>query len=395
MPIKNLDGDLFADKSSSQTPPSKGLNFGDLNLNINPNEDMYKQMGSFMESLPEDVMDKLNDLSKELAEQLKDVDFSQIMPGANFNIARLEVRNPLLQKLMLLAGQFEERKLELDGELKTKVEDLIAALNNRLNPSSDQESYDALLNTIKKQNDKPFSIVVEEFNSDEFISFFGFKEDGKYLSLTNIENLKLYNPIDNLLLDLSKARITYPLDLSKRTNSKLADRALLYLDNTSNYIVLYAYKKDGAYHFYIPKKGNYYLHKIESETSLKMVRQEFFKYKTLPMCICQIESIFVLGKENDFPLLKLGEVSKETFYKQDENLIYVGKYTFNNSTLASDFKAKFDVSSNELPFYVKVRAENINYYLNLLKKVSFNQEIFNNYALKYHYFKNYLYIELS
>ena len=181
-------------------------------------------------------------------------------------------------------------------------------------------------------------------------------------------------------------------------NSILGDRVLLYLnkEDRSNYIILYAYKSDNKYQFYIPKKTNYGLFNIEDKFVLKKVKQAFFRYKNVKSCLEEIESIFILKNEVKMPLLNIGEIIKDNPYSSGDSLIKIGSFNFKNDS--EEFRIKFDISDLNLPFYIKIKAnwqeEKINDFVNKIKEYDFNSAILNNFELKFNNLKNYLYIEL-
>ena len=251
------------------------------------------------------------------------------------------------------------------------------------------ESFTIGVSTIKSAEKEAYT---------DFIKAYNFVDNGSNYVTEDLSNLVLTNPLTNEKLDLSNAKLVYG-NQETRTNSVLADRVLLYLDknDTSTYIILFAYNDEGNYKLYVPKFANYALLNIKDKVVLHNVRQAFFKYKNVKACLEQIETIFVLKKPNlQYPLLTLGQVLKNDPYYMSDSLINIGFFSFADGS--QSFRQKFDISDMTISFYLKIKAdlseEKTNYLVQELKNFDFTKSVLNNYELKYNNLKNYLYIEL-
>lgn len=385
MAIKNLDDSLFEDK--------KPKNVKRPQLNGDANE-IYDELNKFMSEMPEDMLDKFKDLSDNLSSKLENVNWSDLL---NVEVNKVEIKNPYVTKLFQELTKYSEKELN-DPIITSKIEELINFLNDY--KSGKTESVTPPLNyleKIKEQSDDILAILVDRFDPLAFINQYNLiLKDNNYI-LEDLSNITLYNPLDNSKLDLTNSKLVYG-NIDNRTNSPLADRVLLYLnkDDNTSYIVLYAYNVRNTYHLFIPKFANANLFAIEDKLELRKARQAFFKYKNIKACLEHIETIFVLRNNANYPVIKIGSILVSDPYYTGDNLINIGMYTFNVDN--KDFKQKFDVFENTLPFYIKVNAnistDKLDYLTNKLKKYDYTNEILNNYDLKYNNLKNYLYIEL-
>lgn len=394
MPIKNLDNSLFADNEEKQTRKGRpGLNFSSDNTN-----EIYQEINKFMDDMPADMFDKFKSFSDELQTKLDGVDLGELF---NIEVNKVEIKNPSVSELFKILTTFNESELK-NPEIENKIKELINYLKDfKINKKEVKEDkIEEKVDYVAKVNelsDDILHILVDEFNSNDFISQYSFTlTDDNYI-LEDLSNITLINPLDDKKMDLSNAKLVYG-NLENRTNSPLADRVLLYLNkqDPTNYIILYAYNQNNHYNLFIPKFANVGLLNLEDKLELHKLKLSFFKYKNVKACLEHIETIFVLKKEVMFPPLKIGSILKNDPYYMGEGLINVGMYTFDEDN--KDFKQKFGVFENTLPFYIKINTnlskEKINYFTNNLKKYNFNNEILNNYELKYHNLKNYLYIEI-
>ena len=390
MPIKNLDDSLFTDNEPKKAKPSKP----EINFSADNTSEIYNELNKFMADMPDDMLDKFKDLSNSLSSKLEDVNLADLF---NIEVNKVEIKNPYVTKLFQELTKYNEKELE-DPVIVAKLIELTDFLNKyKTNKSEVVEEKINYIAKINELTDDILNIVVDKFNPEDFIKQYNFVlKDNNYV-LEDLSNIKLVNPLDNSNFDLTNSKLVYG-NVDNRTNSLLADRVLLYLNkaDTTSYIILYAYNKDNNYQLFIPKFANAGLLRIDDKLEAHKVRQTFFKYKNVKACLEHIETIFVLKKEVNFPVLKVGSVLKNDPYYMGDNLVNVGMYTFNQDN--KDFKQKFDVFENTLPFYIKVNnnlsTDKINYFTDKLKKYNFNDEILNNYELKYHNLKNYLYIEI-
>lgn len=419
MPIKNLDDSLFQDNKANDPKFKPNLNFGADNTN-----EIYSQINQFMDEMPDDVMDKFKDLSEQLSSKLDSNTLSNLF---NIEINKVEIKNRHVTRLFAALTRYSDDELN-SPDIASKLDELTSYLVKRKfnKTNSTNEETSSNTNSETKENtttnkteedleknalelashyikiisefkDDVLSMTVDEFDPDEFIRELGFNADSNGFVKTDFRSLTLINPITNLPIDLTGAKMVYG-SANVRTNSKLADRVLLYLKDGS-YVILYAYKLDGSYHFYIPKRANIGLLDIKNRLALKKVRQAFFKDKSIKSCLEQIEAIFVLKKEVNFKPLELGSITPSKPYYMGDELVNVGTFTFNDLEIARLFKQKFDISDDTIPFFFKVNIENSYMtspqFSSSLATYNFTNPILNNYDLKYNHLRNYLYLEIN
>ena len=401
MPIKNLDDSLFTEKpETNKAKPKPELNFSADNTS-----EIYNEINKFMADMPQDMLDKFKDFSDNLSSKLEDVNLAYLF---NVEVNKVEIKSPVVTKLFQAIARFNETELK-DEKIVNKINELTNYLNDYKNDNlaSPKEEIkeeikaptaDEYIAKVKEFKDPLLELLVSEFIPADFIKAYNFVDNGSNYATEDLSNLVLTNPLTNEKLDLSNAKLVYG-NQETRTNSVLADRVLLYLDknDTSTYIILFAYNDEGSYKFYIPKFANYALLNIKDKVVLHNVRQAFFKYKNVKACLEQIETIFVLKKPNSqYPLLTLGQVLKNDPYYMGDSLINIGFFSFADGS--QSFRQKFDISDTTISFYLKIKAdlseEKTNYLVQELKKFDFTKSILNNYELKYNNLKNYLYIEL-
>ena len=401
MPIKNLDDSLFAEKpETNKAKPKPELNFSADNTS-----EIYNEINKFMADMPQDMLDKFKDFSDNLSSKLEDVNLADLF---NVEVNKVEIKSPVVTKLFQAIARFNETELK-DEKIVNKISELTNYLNDYKNGNlaSPKEEIkeeikaptaDEYIAKVKAFKDPLLELLVNEFIPADFIKAYNFVDNGSNYVTEDLSNLVLTNPLTNEKLDLSNAKLVYG-NQETRTNSVLADRVLLYLDknDTSTYIILFAYNDEGNYKFYIPKFANYALLNIKDKVVLHNVRQAFFKYKNVKACLEQIETIFVLKKTNlQYPLLTLGQVLKNDPYYMGDSLINIGFFSFADGS--QSFRQKFDISDMTISFYLKIKAdlseEKTNYLVQELKNFDFTKSVLNNYELKYNNLKNYLYIEL-
>lgn len=401
MPIKNLDDSLFAEKpETNKAKPKPELNFSADNTS-----EIYNEINKFMADMPQDMLDKFKDFSDNLSSKLEDVNLADLF---NVEVNKVEIKSPVVTKLFQAIARFNETELK-DEKIVNKINELTNYLNDYKNGNlaSPKEEIkeeikaptaDEYIAKVKEFKDPLLELLVSEFIPADFIKAYNFVDNGSNYATEDLSNLVLTNPLTNEKLDLSNAKLVYG-NQETRTNSVLADRVLLYLDknDTSTYIILFAYNDERNYKFYIPKFANYALLNIKDKVVLHNVRQAFFKYKNVKACLEQIETIFVLKKPNSqYPLLTLGQVLKNDPYYMGDSLINIGFFSFADGS--QSFRQKFDISDTTISFYLKIKAdlseEKTNYLVQELKNFDFTKSILNNYELKYNNLKNYVYIEL-
>lgn len=403
MPIKNLDNSLFSEDKNKKNKKEKNKINPEAFLNSENASDIQESINNFMDNLPPEVLEQFNNLSADLYPKLENMNLGDLF---NVEVNRVEFNTPSLMRLFKILTKFNSKELE-EKEISAKIDELSSFLENKLANNNENNEVKEEIDLNKLANDKikeiasyeddVLSVLVEPFNKDEFINEINFKlEENNYI-LTDLNNIDLINPLTNNKLDLANAIMVYGIN-EISCNSILGDRVLLYLnkEDRSNYIILYAYKSDNKYQFYIPKKTNYGLFNIEDKFVLKKVKQAFFRYKNVKSCLEEIESIFVLKNEVKMPLLNIGEIIKDNPYYSGDSLIKIGSFNFKNDS--EEFRIKFDISDLNLPFYIKIKAnwqeEKINDFVNKIKEYDFNSAILNNFELKFNNLKNYLYIEL-
>lgn len=403
MPIKNLDNSLFSEDKNKKNKKEKNKINPEAFLNSENASDIQESINNFMDNLPPEVLEQFNNLSADLYPKLENMNLGDLF---NVEVNRVEFNTPSLMRLFKILTKFNSKELE-EKEISAKIDELSSFLENKLANNNENNEVKEEIDLNKLANDKikeiasyeddVLSVLVEPFNKDEFINEINFKlEENNYI-LTVLNNIDLINPLTNNKLDLANAIMVYGIN-EISCNSILGDRVLLYLnkEDRSNYIILYAYKSDNKYQFYIPKKTNYGLFNIEDKFVLKKVKQAFFRYKNVKSCLEEIESIFVLKNEVKMPLLNIGEIIKDNPYYSGDSLIKIGSFNFKNDS--EEFRIKFDISDLNLPFYIKIKAnwqeEKINDFVNKIKEYDFNSAILNNFELKFNNLKNYLYIEL-
>lgn len=403
MPIKNLDNSLFSEDKNKKNKKEKNKINPEAFLNSENASDIQESINNFMDNLPPEVLEQFNNLSADLYPKLENMNLGDLF---NVEVNRVEFNTPSLMRLFKILTKFNSKELE-EKEISAKIDELSSFLENKLANNNENNEVKEEIDLNKLANDKikeiasyeddVLSVLVEPFNKDEFINEINFKlEENNYI-LTDLTNIDLINPITNNKLDLANAIMVYGIN-EISCNSILGDRVLLYLnkEDKSNYIILYAYKSDNKYQFYIPKKTNYGLFNIEDKFILKKVKQAFFRYKNVKSCLEEMESIFVLKNEVKMPLLNIGEIIKDNPYYSGDSLIKIGSFNFKNDS--EEFRIKFDISDLNLPFYIKIKAnwqeEKINDFVNKIKEYDFNSAILNNFELKFNNLKNYLYIEL-
>lgn len=403
MPIKNLDNSLFSEDKNKKNKKEKNKINPEAFLNSENASDIQESINNFMDNLPPEVLEQFNNLSADLYPKLENMNLGDLF---NVEVNRVEFNTPSLMRLFKILTKFNSKELE-EKEISAKIDELSSFLENKLANNNENNEVKEEIDLNKLANDKikeiasyeddVLSVLVEPFNKDEFINEINFKlEENNYI-LTDLNNIDLINPLTNNKLDLANAIMVYGTN-EISCNSILGDRVLLYLnkEDRSNYIILYAYKSDNKYQFYIPKKTNYGLFNIEDKFVLKKVKQAFFRYKNVKSCLEEIESIFVLKNEVKMPLLNIGEIIKDNPYYSGDSLIKIGSFNFKNDS--EEFRIKFDISDLNLPFYIKIKAnwqeEKINDFVNKIKEYDFNSAILNNFELKFNNLKNYLYIEL-
>ncbi len=403
MPIKNLDNSLFSEDKNKKNKKEKNKINPEAFLNSENASDIQESINNFMDNLPPEVLEQFNNLSADLYPKLENMNLGDLF---NVEVNRVEFNTPSLMRLFKILTKFNSKELE-EKEISAKIDELSSFLENKLANNNENNEVKEEIDLNKLANDKikeiasyeddVLSVLVEPFNKDEFINEINFKlEENNYI-LTDLTNIDLINPITNNKLDLANAIMVYGIN-EISCNSILGDRVLLYLnkEDRSNYIILYAYKSDNKYQFYIPKKTNYGLFNIEDKFILKKVKQAFFRYKNVKSCLEEMESIFILKNEVKMPLLNIGEIIKDNPYYSGDSLIKIGSFNFKNDS--EEFRIKFDISDLNLPFYIKIKAtwqeEKINDFVNKIKEYDFNLSILNNFELKFNNLKNYLYIEL-
>lgn len=403
MPIKNLDNSLFSEDKNKKNKKEKNKINPEAFLNSENASDIQESINNFMDNLPPEVLEQFNNLSADLYPKLENMNLGDLF---NVEVNRVEFNTPSLMRLFKILTKFNSKELE-EKEISAKIDELSSFLENKLANNNENNEVKEEIDLNKLANDKikeiasyeddVLSVLVEPFNKDEFINEINFKlEENNYI-LTDLNNIDLINPLTNNKLDLANAIMVYGIN-EISCNSILGDRVLLYLnkEDRSNYIILYAYKSDNKYQFYIPKKTNYGLFNIEDKFVLKKVKQAFFRYKNVKSCLEEIESIFVLKNEVKMPLLNIGEIIKDNPYYSGDSLIKIGSFNFKNDS--EEFRIKFDISDLNLPFYIKIKAnwqeEKINDFVNKIKEYDFNSAILNNFELKFNNLKKYLYIEL-
>ena len=403
MPIKNLDNSLFSEDKNKKNKKEKNKINPEAFLNSENASDIQESINNFMDNLPPEVLEQFNNLSADLYPKLENMNLGDLF---NVEVNRVEFNTPSLMRLFKILTKFNSKELE-EKEISAKIDELSSFLENKLTNNNNNSEVKEEIDLNKLANDKikeiasyeddVLSVLVEPFNKDEFINEINFKlEENNYI-LTDLTNIDLINPITNNKLDLANAIMVYGIN-EISCNSILGDRVLLYLnkEDRSNYIILYAYKSDNKYHFYIPKKTNYGLFNIEDKFIIKKVKQAFFRYKNVKSCLEEMESIFVLKNNILNPLLNIGKIIKDNPYYSGDSLIKIGNFNFKNDS--EEFRIKFDISDLNLPFYIKIKAtwqeEKINDFVNKIKEYDFNLSILNNFELKFNNLKNYLYIEL-
>lgn len=410
MAIKNLDSSLFEDKE-----PKKAKEGLKINLDNNK-EEIYEELNKFMDNMPKDVMEQFNEMSRNLSSKLEGMDLGELF---NIDIKKVEPRNQAVNDLFLTISRFDEANLVYDSEIETKIKELTTFLKEKYlekknsNPEAKPEEKVSLtkpenktepqskpdfketLKKITQNNDELFSLAVEKFKAEEFISMLGFKEEEDGFYLRDLTNLKFINPLTKAEIKVVDGYLYYGKE-DKRVGNLLADRCLLYPDSTSkNYLILYAYKTNSKYEFYMPLRANYLLYEI-AETDLKLAKLECFKYKTISSCAEHINTIFYLAKKVNFPLAQIGVLASETSYVTEDNLIYLGKLTFSTSEKASEFKKRFDVNENVIPVYLRFKASLNRELLNEVQtKIASSMNIIQSgFEVKYNTLKNCCYIEV-
>lgn len=404
MAIKNLDSSLFQDNEPKK--PKEGLK---INL-ASDKEEIYDELNKFMDSMPKDVMDQFTEMSKSLSSKLDGMDLGELF---NIDIKRVEPKSPAINNLFLMFSKFDEAGFNYDKETENKIIELTRFLENKYNLlknpkvnelkeekediSSKVESnfnLEATLKELTSNDESLFEYEVENFSQEEFISSLNLIKEGDDYILNDLSNLELKNPFTNEKIDTTNCFLLYGGDSLKRTNSQLADRCLLYSNDRSKYIILYAYKKDGNYKFYVPKRGNYSLIEID-EKYLKEVKMTCFKYKTISMCLEQINVIFYLKKNINYSLNKIGTIEYEKGYIFDE-MIYLGKIEFFLDDKANDFKKRFDVNENRVSLYLKFKNKLTNDSLNeIIKNIdNIKNKIETKFDVKYNSLKAFAYVEI-
>ncbi len=388
MPIKNLDDELFKDNEAPkkiprrQTPPP----------HINTSDELFDEIGKLMQDIPEDVMDKIKDFSANLEDKFN------IEEIFNVEVKNIKLNNPIVKRLIDTLAKLEYSEIDKASD---KIEELITYLENIKNVQEEKkdttnvEKTQKIIDQISSFKDNILSVEVEEFIADEFIKTFNLTDNRINLTLTDFTDITFTNPINNELIDLTSARLVYGEE-SNRTHSPLGDRVLLYLRNDT-YLILYAYKKDGKYHLYLPQKNNFGLVDCGDKISTRKIKEKFFKCKNISNVLKQINQVFVLKKDTYFPLLELGNIVKEDVFYSGNAFIKIGSYIFSEDKKVGDFKQKFDVSDSKLDFYIKINsnlASEVDSFIEELKNYDFTQKILNNFELKYNHQNNYLYFEI-
>ena len=288
MPIKNLDNSLFSEDKNKKNKKEKNKINPEAFLNSENASDIQESINNFMDNLPPEVLEQFNNLSADLYPKLENMNLGDLF---NVEVNRVEFNTPSLMRLFKILTKFNSKELE-EKEISAKIDELSSFLENKLANNNENNEVKEEIDLNKLANDKikeiasyeddVLSVLVEPFNKDEFINEINFKlEENNYI-LTDLNNIDLINPLTNNKLDLANAIMVYGIN-EISCNSILGDRVLLYLnkEDRSNYIILYAYKSDNKYQFYIPKKTNYGLFNIEDKFVLKKVKQAFFRYKNV------------------------------------------------------------------------------------------------------------------